>query len=122
VVAVAFDGGEASRRALDLAARFASVGDSTVHLIHANADPAAGSRVVGQAEARLSLQQVAFVTHVEAGRPGAVAARVAARTRCDALFVGAHVARDTPRRPSPVLVSHAEEILRHTDIPVVVQP
>jgi len=25
-------------------------------------------------------------------------------------------------RPSGVVVSHAEEILRHTDIPVVIQP
>ncbi|HXF96953.1 MAG TPA: universal stress protein [Gemmatimonadales bacterium] len=121
-VAVAFDGREASKRALDLAARFASVAESIVHVIHASDDPEAGLRVVGEAEALLSLRQVAFQTHVEPGRPGEAVARAIKRTRCDALFAGAHVARDAPQRPSPVVVSHAEEILRHTDIPVVIQP
>jgi len=46
-------------------------------------------------------------------------AKVVARTNCDALFAGAHVTRG---RTSKVTVSHAEEILRHTDIPVIVQP
>jgi nucleotide-binding universal stress UspA family protein len=121
-VAIAFDGRETSKRALELAARFASVAGSTVHVIHASDDQAAGLRVVGEAEALLSLQQVAFQTHVEPGRPGEVIARVLKRLQCDALFAGAHVARDAAGRPSPVVVSHAEEILRHTDIPVVIQP
>ena len=117
--AVAFDGGVTSTRALELAVRFASIVESTVHVIHANNDRVAGLRVVGQAEAALSFQRVAFVTHVEAGKPGEVVARVIKRTRCDALFAGAHVPR--AGRPS-VVVSHAEEILRHTDLPVVIQP
>ncbi len=117
--AVAFDGRETSRRALDLAVRFASVVESTVHVIHANDDRDAGLKVVGVAEAALSMQRVAFVTHVEAGKPGEVVARVIKRIRCDALFAGAHVPRE---RTSAIVVSHAEEILRHTDIPVVVQP
>ena len=120
VCAVAFDGGETSRRALDLAARFATVVGSTVHVIHANADHAAGVQVVGQAEAALSLLGVPFVTHVEPGKPGEVVAAVVRQTRCDALFAGAHVPRHG-ERPSAV-VSHSEEILRHTDIPVVIQP
>jgi nucleotide-binding universal stress UspA family protein len=120
VCAVAFDGGETSRRALDLAARFATVVGSTVHVIHANADHAAGLQVVGQAEAALSLLAVPFVTHVEPGEPGEVVAAVVRQTRCDALFAGAHVPRHG-ERPSAV-VSHSEEILRHTDIPVVIQP
>jgi nucleotide-binding universal stress UspA family protein len=41
------------------------------------------------------------------------------RTECDALFAGAHVGSG---RRSDVTVSHAEEILLHTDIPVVIQP
>lgn len=117
--AVAFDGRETSRRALDLAVRFATVVESTVHVIHANDDRDAGLKVVGVAEAALSMQRVAFVTHVEAGKPGEVVARVIKRIRCDALFAGAHVPRE---RASAVVVSHAEEILRHTDIPVVIQP
>jgi nucleotide-binding universal stress UspA family protein len=50
-----------------------------------------------------------------------VVARVIARTKCDALFAGAHLERRSGR-PSQPVVSHAEEILRHTDIPVVIQP
>lgn len=122
ICAVAFDGREASRRALELAVRFASIVNSTVHIIHASDDREAGLQVVGEAEAALSLQRVAFVTHVEPGKPGAVVAGVIKRTRCDALFAGAHVPPRAGGRPSPVVVSHAEEILRHTDIPVVIQP
>jgi nucleotide-binding universal stress UspA family protein len=119
--AVAFDGRETSRRALELAVRFASIVGSTVHVIHASDDREAGVQVVGEAEAVLSLQRVAFVTHIEPGKPGEVVARVIKATGCDALFAGAHVTRENGR-PSGVVVSHAEEILRHTDIPVVIQP
>jgi nucleotide-binding universal stress UspA family protein len=73
------------------------------------------------AEATLSMQRVAFVTHVEPGKPGEVMARVIQRIHCDALFAGAHMSH-VDGRPSAVVVSHAEEILRHTDIPVVIQP
>lgn len=117
--AVAFDGGETARRALDLAGRFAGILQSTIHIIYATSDHAAGVQVVGEGEAVLSLQGVAFVTHIEAGTPGEVVARVVERTKCDALFAGAHL---TVGRTSKVSVSHAEEILRHTDIPVVIQP
>jgi nucleotide-binding universal stress UspA family protein len=119
---VAFDGRGASLRALDLAGRYGSIAGSTVHLIHANDDRDAGLQVVGQAEAVLSLHGVPFVTHVEAGLPAEVVGRVVRRIGADALFAGAHVAREAPGRPSPVVVSHAEEILRRTDIPVVIQP
>jgi nucleotide-binding universal stress UspA family protein len=115
--AVAYDGRETSQRALELVGRFASITHSTVHIIHATVDPAMGTMVVGEAEALLSLQGVAFVTHIERGKPGEAVARVVEQTKCDALFAGAHVAHH-----SQVTVSHAEEILQHTDIPVVIQP
>jgi len=117
--ALAYDGGETSKRALELIAQFASITESTVHVIHANADREAGLLVVGGAEAELSRQRVPFVTHVAAGSPGEVSAAVVARTGCDALFIGAHVSRG---RESGATAGHANEILRHTDIPVVVQP
>src|ERR1041385_8009196 len=41
--AVAYDGRETAQRALELAARFASVIHSTVHVIHATIDPSAGT-------------------------------------------------------------------------------
>jgi nucleotide-binding universal stress UspA family protein len=117
--AIAYDGRETAQRALALVARFASVTQSTVHVIHATVDPSIGTMVIGEAEAMLSLQGVKFVTHLEPGTPGAAVARVIERTKCDALFAGAHVASG---RRSDVTVSHAEEILLHTDIPVVIQP
>jgi nucleotide-binding universal stress UspA family protein len=117
--AIAYDGRETAQRALALVARFASVTHSTVHVIHATIDPAIGTMVVGEAEAVLSLQGVSFVTHLEPGTPGAAVARVIERTQCDALFAGAHVGSG---RRSDVTISHAEEILLHTDIPVVIQP
>src|SRR3989441_4918357 len=94
-IAVAFDGGDTSRRALERAVQFATVAGSTVHLIHASDDREAGLQVVGVAEATLSMQRVAFVTHVESGRPGEVVARVIKRIRCDALFAGAQDRKST---------------------------
>lgn len=119
--AVAFDGRETSQRALELAVRFASVVNSTVHVIHASDDRDAGSKVLGAAEAALSMQRIPFGSHIEAGSPGEVIARVVKRVGCDALFAGAHM---EPRegRSSVAGVSHVEEILLHTDIPVLVQP
>lgn len=127
VLAVAFDGRESSVRALQLAGQFASIAPSIVHIIHATVDPAVGTMVVGEAEAALSLQGVAFETHLEHGTPGEAVARVVERTQCDALFAGAHIARVSGggrggHGGGAVTVSHAEEILRHTDIPVVIQP
>ena len=116
--AIAYDGRETAQRALELVARFASVTHSTVHIIHATIDPLIGTMVVGEAEAVLSLQGIGFVTHLEQGTPGEAVARVIQETQCDALFAGAHVG---PGR-NAVTVSHAEEILLHTDIPVVIQP
>jgi len=115
--AIAYDGRETAQRALRLVARFASVTKSTVHIIHATIDPAIGTMVVGEAEAMLSLQGVAFVTHLEHGTPGEAVERVVQRTGCDALFAGAHVGQR-----ALVTASHAEEILLHTNIPVVIEP
>ena len=119
--AVAFDGKETSQRALELAVRFASVVNSTVHVIHAADDRDAGLKVLGAAEAALSMQRVAFGSHLEAGAPGEVIARVIRRIGCDALFAGAHM-EQREGRASVAGVSNVEEILLHTDIPVVVQP
>jgi nucleotide-binding universal stress UspA family protein len=121
-IVVAFDGQDESRRALELAGRFASIVESTVHIVHANADRDAGLLVVGEAEALLSLSQVAFQTHVEAGRPADVAVRVAQRVLCDVLFAGAHTLRNESGHTSQVTLSPAEDILHKTDIPVVIQP
>ena len=96
--AIAYDGRATSQRALELVARFASVTNSTVHLIHATVDPAMGTMVVAEAEALLSLQGIAFVTHLERGTPGEAVARVIQQTQCDALFAGAHVGGGTASR------------------------
>lgn len=117
--AVAFDGH--NRRALELAARFASVADSTVHVIHACRDRDEGTLVTGQAEAELSLLGVRFQTHLEEGSAAEVIARVIRAIRADALFAGAHLARG-PGAPRASVASHTEEILLHTDLPVAIQP
>jgi nucleotide-binding universal stress UspA family protein len=119
--AVAIDGGESSARALELAARFASVSGGMLHVVHAG-DPAAAGSVIGPAEALLSLQKVAYHTHVRAGPPADVVAGLVREVRADVLFAGAHVHRPHPEAPAAVVVSNAEEILAHVPIPVVVQP
>ena len=119
--AVAYDGRAASQHALALAVRFASVVGATVHVIHAADRRDTGLGVVGMAEAALSLQRVAFTTHVEQGQAGQVVARVIERVGCDALFAGAHLEPERRGRGA-VQVSHAEEILLHAVIPVVIQP
>jgi nucleotide-binding universal stress UspA family protein len=119
VCAVAFDG--RNRRALDLAARFASVTGSTVHVIHACVDRAEGMRILGQAEAELSLLGVPFQTHLEEGSAGDVVGRIVRAIHADALFAGAHVPRGPLERRASV-ASHTEDILLHTDLPVAIQP
>ncbi len=116
--AVAWDG--RNTRALQLAGRFASVVGSTVHLIHANNDHAAGVAILGGAEVALSLLGVSFVSHVEPGETADAVARVVRECRADALFAGAHLPRT--RYGEPSVASHTEGILTHTDIPVVIQP
>src|SRR5260370_26191905 len=117
--AVAYDGRDTAKRALELAARFATTGESTVHIIHAAGDRDAGLAVVGEAEALLSMLRVPFVTHLEAGRPGEVVARGLARPKCDCLIAARHV---PPGRVTLPPASHADAVLRNTDIPVVIQP
>jgi len=117
--AVAFDG--RNRRALELAARFASVAESTVHVIHAYRDRSEGAQIIGAAEAELSLLGVQYQTHLEEGSAGEVVARVVRAIRADALFAGAHIPRG-PGERRPSVASHTEDILQHTDMPVAIQP
>lgn len=117
--AVAFDG--RNHRALELAARFASVAESTIHVIHAFRDRGEGTQILGAAEAELSLFGVRYETHLEEGPAGEVVARVVRAIRADALFAGAHIARG-PGERRPSVASHTEDILQHTDMPVAIQP
>lgn len=117
--AVAFDG--QNHRALELAARFASVAGSTVHVIHACRDRAEGARVLGQAEALLSLHGVPFRSHLAQGSAAEAVARVVRAIHADALFAGVHVPRG-PGEPGARVASHTEDILMHTELPVAIQP
>jgi len=117
--AVAFDGGDTSRRALELALQFASVMGSTIHVVHAATEREAGVLVVGVAEAALSMRRVPFVTHIELDAPEVAVARVVKRAPCDAVFAGAHRRRDG--RPSGG-VSHVGAILHHVDVLVAIEP
>ncbi len=117
--AVAFDGGDTSRRALELALQFASVAGSTIHVVHAAGDGETGSQVVGIAEAALSMRGVPFVTHLESGTPDEAVARIVKQAPCDAVFAGAHRRREG--RPSGG-ISHVDTILGHVDVLVAIEP
>lgn len=117
--AVAFDGGETSRRALEHALQFASVVGSTIHVVHAATDGEAGMQVVGVAEAALSMRGVPVVTRMESDAPEAPVARGVKRASCDAVFAGAHRCREG--RPSGG-ISHVDQILRYVDVLIAIEP
>jgi len=119
--AVALAPGESSRRALDLAARFAGASGSPLHVLHAG-DDASADDLIGPAEAELSLQRVVYHTHARRGPTADTVAALVREVGADVLFAGAHLRRQQEGGPAAVFVSHAEEILKHVPIPVVVQP
>ena len=113
-----YDGGETSRGRSSSRCGSRSVGNRR-EMLQAAEDRERGS---GAGAAKRLCRCSAFRSFPRgAGPPGEVIARVIKRVGCDALFAGAHM---EPRegRASVATVSHAEQILMRTDIPVVVQP
>jgi len=119
--AVALAAGEPSRRALGLAARFASASGSPLHVLYAG-DTTTADDLIGPVEAELSLQGIVYHTHTRRGPAADTVAALVREVGADVLFAGAHLHRDGGGGPAAVLVSNAEEILKHVPIPVVVQP
>ncbi len=114
-LAVAYDGGETSVRALSLASRFAGTSGAHLDVVHAGLDAAAGEEALARAAAALSESPVRFDVHFEHAEVHSGIARAVTHLACDGLFVGGLLAA---RRLS--LPSHTDAILRALDIPVLI--
>lgn len=115
--AVAYDGQATSQRALAFAARFVGIRGGRLKVVTAGEDREKAQGVLARAAAALSESPLRFGTHYAEGKIGASVGRAIGELGCDALFVGAH--REEGRALMP---SHTEELLRATDIAVVVHP
>jgi nucleotide-binding universal stress UspA family protein len=113
---VAYDGGETSSHALELAARYAEALNLPLALVHVTDDAAAGKTVLAKAAAFLSAHPVAFETHVLPGDVTGAVSEFLPRYGADLLVAGAHGGR----RRSWAIGSHAERLLKVTTIPVII--
>jgi len=111
---VAYDGGETSTHALELAARYAEALKRPLAVVHV-ADDAAGDALLARAAAFLSGLNVTFQTHRLSGDVAPAVAAFVAAYGADLLVAGAHGGRH-----SWTLGSHAERLLKVTAIPVII--
>ena len=113
---VAYDGGETSGHALELAARYAEALGLPLAVVHVSDRAESGDAILARATAYLSSRGV----HVEAQRlAGDVAPAVnafVAKYAGDLLVAGAHGGRHGLWH----IGSHAEKLLKTTSIPVIV--
>lgn len=115
--AVAYDGGATSQRALAFAARFVGIRGGRLEVVTAGEDEERATETLARAAAALSESPLRFGTHFARGKIGPAVARTIRDLECDALITGAHRVEGHAEVPS-----HTEELLRATDIAVVVQP
>ena len=113
---VAYDGGETSGHALELAARYAEALSLPLAVAHVADDAEAGDALLGKAAAFLSSYRVTFETHRLSGNVAHAVAEFVPRCGADLLVAGAHGGR----RRSWAIGSHAEKLLRITTIPVII--
>ena len=113
---VAYDGGETSSHALELAARYAEALELPLAVLHVADNTAAGDAVLAKAAAFLSGHRVAFETHRLTGDVARAVTAFLAPYCADLLVAGAHGGR----RRSWAIGSHAEKLLRATSIPVII--
>jgi nucleotide-binding universal stress UspA family protein len=113
---VAYDGGETSSHALELAARYAEALELPLAVVHVSGDAPAGDALLAKATAYLSSRRVAFEAHRLEGAVAPTIAAFTARYAGDLLVAGAHGGR----RRSWAVGSHAERLLRVTTIPVLI--
>ncbi|HVM43824.1 MAG TPA: universal stress protein [Gemmatimonadales bacterium] len=114
---VAYDGGETSSHALELASRYAEALGLPLAVVHASNDAAAGEALLAKAAAFLSAHPVAFETRRLTGDVVHAVSEFAAQYRADLLVAGAHGGR----HHAWALGSHAEKLLKASAIPVVIQ-
>lgn len=113
---VAFDGGETSSHALELAARYAEALGLSVAVVHVSDDAEAGDALLAKASAFLSGRGVAFQTHRLAGDVTRAVTGFLTQHRGDLLVAGAHGGR----RRSWAIGSQAEKLLRAAAVPVLI--
>ena len=114
---VAYDGGETSSHALELASRYAEALGLPLAVVHAASDAAAGDALLAKAAAFLSTHAVAFETSRLTGDVVQAVSDFVAKYRADLLVAGAHGGR----HHAWALGSHAEKLLRASTIPVIIQ-
>ncbi len=113
---VAYDGGETSGHALELAARYAEALKIPLAVVYAHDDPAEGDALLAKAAAYLSGHGIAFETRRLGGDVTRAVTDFLASYGADLLVAGAHGGR---RRPWAI-GSHAAKLLRATTIPVII--
>ena len=114
---VAYDGGETSSHALELAARYAEALALPLAVVHVADAAAAGDELLAQAAAYLSGHRVAFQTQRLVGDVTRAVTDFLSSYGADLLVAGAHGGR----RRHWTIGSHAERLLKATAIPVLIQ-
>lgn len=113
---VAYDGGETSSHALELAARYAEALGLSLAVVHVRDDAQAGDALLAKAAAFLSGHGAAFQTHRLTGDVTRAVTEFITRHGGDLLVAGAHGGR----RRSWAIGSHAEKLLKATTVPVII--
>jgi nucleotide-binding universal stress UspA family protein len=113
---VAYDGGETSSHALELAARYAEALDLPLSVVHVSDDAQAGDALLAKASAFLSGRGVSFQTTRLTGDVTRAIAGFLGERGGDLLVAGAHGGR----RRSWSIGSHVEKLLKATAVPVIV--
>jgi nucleotide-binding universal stress UspA family protein len=112
---VAFDGGETSAHALQVACRFAAERGLSLDIVHVGHDPQEAEATLAKART-IAGGAVPVRTHALTGDIVDAVADFVARGNADLLIAGAHGGRGTPW----LLGSHAEKLIRSTVIPVMI--
>ena len=113
---VAFDGGETSSHALDVAARFAAERHLPLDVVHVSDDPRDAEEMLAAASSIAAARGVTPRTFALSGDIVDAIADWVSRNGGDFLIVGVHGGRGTPWP----LGSHAEKLIRATTVPVLV--
>ena len=113
---VAFDGGETSTHALQIACRFAAECGLSLDIVHVGDDDREAEATLAKAREIVARQAVPSQVHRLSGDIVGAIADFVARGNLDLLVAGAHGGR---RKPWP-LGSHAEKLIRATVVPVLI--
>jgi nucleotide-binding universal stress UspA family protein len=113
---VAYDGGETSTHALELAARYTEALGLPLAVVHVNDDATKGDALLAKAAAFLSGRGAAFETHRLPGDVARAVTKFLGEWGGDLLVAGAHGGR----HHGWTIGSHAEKLLKATTVPVII--